>query len=318
MATVPDELFHRRCSLMLLDSSDEALELSDLHVTFETRQEDEESPNNCTVRVENLSAAVMQMVQEEYSRVVLQAGYWGAPFGVIFDGQVKQYRRGRSDSKTTFLDILAADGDQGYNFATVSRTLAAGSNPEQRVRAVIESMDPHGIKPGEITVPGTGGVLPRGRVLFGLARVAMRQLVRERGATWNIQDGKVNVVPLDGYLDGEAVVLTSRSGLVGRPEQTEDGVRARCLINPRIRVGGLVKIDNASVNETRQAPAFSLPVGQVPFDRYAGVQMFADVAADGLYRVYVAEHRGDNRGTEWYTDLVLLAVDSVTDKVLAR
>lgn len=314
MSAVPNELFGRRCSLLVSNGVD-ALELSDLRVTFETRQEDEESPNNCKIRVYNLGRDQMQLIQDEYTEVILQAGYWGAPFGVIFKGQIKQFRKGREDSKTTYLDILAADGDEAYNFAMVNRTLVAGSDPKQRVAAIAQAMGAKGVEPGSIEIPGTGGILPRGKVLFGLARVAMRQETRARGATWNINNGQVNVVPLDSYLPGEAVVLTVQTGLIGRPEQTEGGLRATCLINPRITVGGLVKIDNGSINQTIQQRGFAVPGAQIPYDRYAGIQQFADITADGLYRAYVVECVGDTRGQDWYMHLVLLAVDPVTLKL---
>lgn len=324
--------WQRRCELLLFEPQrtnnpsaftaggvgPTVMDLSEMHIRFECKQEDEESPNNCSIRVENLSADTAQRVQTEYTRVVLQAGYMNAGFGVVFDGTIKQFRKGRTDSRTTYLEILAADGDLAYNYATLSRTLAAGSTPQERVQAVMAAMQPHGIQPGQVEIPGTGGVLPRGKVLFGLARAALRQIVRDRGCTWSIQNGAVNIVPLDSYLPDEAVVLTSETGLIGRPEQTENGVVARCLINPRIQVGGLVKIDNRSVNQTIQQNDFALPFGQQPFDRYAGVQLLADVAADGLYRVYVAEMVGDTRGQEWYMDLSLLAVDPSTGKVTAK
>jgi hypothetical protein len=164
-------------------------------------------------------------------------------------------------------------------------------------------------------MPQTGGILPRGKVLFGLARANLRAEVQNVGATWSIQNGQVNVTPLDGYLPGEAIVLTSQTGLIGRAEQTQDGVRARCLINPRIAPGTLVKIDNKSINETFQQADFTIPGAQLPYNRYAGLQQFADVSADGLYRVYVAEVKGDTRGAPWWMDLILLAVDPVTLKV---
>lgn len=328
MSAVPGQFWDRRCSVLLLRKpqdvnnpsayvagADQALELSDMHVKFETKQEDEESPNNCSIRIENLAADTVTKIQEEYDRVVLQAGYWGAPFGVIFQGEVKQFRKGRTDAKTTYLDVLAADGDMAYNYALLNRTLAAGSDARQRVQAVVAAMQPYGVQPGQVQVPNTGGVLPRGKVLFGLAKAAMRQIVRAQGATWSIQNGKVNVTPLDGYASDEAVVLTSQTGLIGRPEQTENGVYARCLINPRIQVGGLVMIDNKSINRTEQQKSVAIQGAQLAYNRYAGVQMLADVAADGLYRVYVAEMKGDTRGQDWYMDLVLLAVNPVTGKV---
>lgn len=314
MAAIPNEQYLRKCTLLVL-AGDQALDLSEMHIRFETKQEDEESPNNARIRVYNLARETVARIQGEYTRVVLQAGYENANFGVIFDGTIKQFVVGREDNKSTYLDILAADGDQAYNFATINKSLAAGSTPQQRIAALIEAMGPKGVGAGDVIVPDTGGVLPRGKVLFGLARAGLRAQVQNVGATWSIQNGKINVVPLDGYLPGDAVVLTSRTGLIGRPEQTQQGVYARCLINPRITVGGLVRIDNQSINETFQQGDFAIPGAQIPYNQYAGIQQFANVTADGLYRVYVNEFVGDTRGLPWWSDLVLLAVDPSTMKV---
>lgn len=311
-----NELYDRKCTLLVV-SGDEALDLSEMRIVFETKQEDEESPNNARIRVYNLSRETVARIQGEYTRVVLQAGYQNASFGVIFDGTIKQFGVGKENPTTTYLDILAADGDLAYNFSTVNKSLAAGSTPEQRIKALIEAMGPQGVTEGELIIPSTGGVLPRGKVLFGLARGALRSQVQNVGATWSIQNGKVNILPLTEYLPGEAVVLTSATGLIGRPQQTEGGIYARCLINPRIGIGGLVRIDNKSINKTFQQADFSIPGAQLPYNRYAGIQQLADVTADGLYRVYVAEYNGDTRGQPWWMDLVLLAVDPSTMKVKA-
>lgn len=304
----------RKAGLMLVQG-EKALDLSQFQFRFQTVQQDEESPNNCSIRVYNLKAETVRKVRKEYSRVVLQAGYEGTAFGVIFDGTIKQFREGRENNITTYLDILAADGDIAYNWSIVNQSLAAGSSFSDRVNAITGSMKGNGVDPGKITYPDTGGILPRGKVLFGYAKAAMREQTQTMGSTWNISNGKLNVIPLDGYLPGEAVILTSRTGLISRPEQTQDGIRARCLLNPRIVVGGTVRINNKSINQTVAAPGQEIPGGQLAYNQYAGFQRFATVASDGLYRVYVAEHVGNTRGTEWYTDLICLTVNPVTEKV---
>lgn len=310
-----DVQYLRKASLLVVEG-DEALDLSAMHFQFATRQADEESPDNCSIRVYNLSEDTVKRIKGEYSKVVLQAGYESSAFGVIFQGTIKQFRSGKDPvGINTYLDILVADGDMAYNFAVVNKTLAAGSTPSQRLDAMVGAMAPKGVEPGKLIVPSTGGVLPRGKVLFGLARAALRQETASQGSTWTISNGQVNVVPLDGYLPSEAVVLSSASGLIGRIEQTEDGMRCRALINPKLVIGALVQIDNASINTTEQAPNSEIAGGQVPYDKWAGVQQFATVAADGLYRVYSAEFIGDTRGPEWYVDMVALAVDPVTKKV---
>lgn len=308
-----NELYLRKCGLYVV-AGDQALDLSNMHIRFDTKQEDEESPNNARIRVYNLTRETVARIQGEYVRVVLNAGY-DASYGVIFDGTIKQFYVGREDNKNTFLDILAADGDRAYNFALVNKSLSAGSTPEQRVAALMEAMSEKGVTRGQTTVPSTGGILPRGKVLFGLARAGLRGQVQNFGASWNIQNGQINITKLDEYLPGEAVVLTSRTGLIGRPQQTQQGIYARCLINPRINVGGLVKIDNNSINETFQEGDFAFPGVQLPYNQRVGLQRFADVTADGIYRVYVSEYTGDTRGTPWWQDLILLAVDPSTMKV---
>jgi len=55
------------------------------------------------------------------------------------------------------------------------------------------------------------------------------------------------MVSTDKYIH-EAIVLNSRTGLIVMPQQTMGaGVNVRCLINPNIRVGGLIELDQASV-----------------------------------------------------------------------
>lgn len=167
----------------------------------------------------------------------------------------------RENGVDTVLAILAADGDRAYNFATVNTTLAAGSRPADRVRVCQGSMEAKGAKPGY--TPDLGGQsLPRGKVMYGMARQCMRDEARDTGTDWSIQDGKVQMVPRRGYLPGEAVVLTHETGLVGSPEQTQDGISVRCLLNPRLRVGGRIRLNTASV-KTMQTP-LKLAAGSRP------------------------------------------------------
>ncbi len=316
--SVPDQPQYLRKASLLLIKGGTALDLSEMHFRFDTAQEDEESPNNCAIRVYNLSPDTVKVVREEYTQVVLQAGYEHAAFGVIFQGTIRQFRIGRENPTTTYLDILVADGDVAYNYSMCTKSMAAGTTRSERLQTVMSAMNSEGVSAGQLIIDNTGGILPRGKVLFGLAKGLIRSECQTIGATWSIQNGQVNIIPLDGYLPGQAVVLTSQTGLIGRAEQTQDGIRCRCLINPKIIVGGLVKLDNKSINVTLQKDGQGPPSGtaMLPYNQYAGLQQFADVASDGLYRVYVAEHKGDTRGHDWYTDLICLTVNPVTNKVL--
>jgi hypothetical protein len=68
--------------------------LSALRVVFHVRRGDLQTPNSAAIRVYNVSETTKQRIEKEFTRVVLQGGYQGN-FGIIFDGTIKQVRRGQ-------------------------------------------------------------------------------------------------------------------------------------------------------------------------------------------------------------------------------
>lgn len=287
----------RACSLVVADKSGQGLELGELRVKFQTKKGDTETPNSAEIRVYNLSEATMSRLRREFTRVVLQAGYEGNA-GVIFDGNIRQALSGRENGTDTYLDIIAADGDRAYNFATVNSTLAAGSTPADRVNVCGDAFADKGAGAGH--VPDLGGEkLPRGKVMYGMARKYMRDEAESTDTAWSIQDGKMIMLPNAGYLPGEAVVLTHETGLIDAPEQTNDGIKVRALLNPRLRIGGRIKLDNKSIQEAKT-------------DLKANAQRPPKMDSDGFYRILKVEFTGDTRGTEWYADMVCIGLDDTT------
>lgn len=43
---------------------------------------------------------------------------------------------------------------------------------------------------------------------------------------------------------GDAVLLTANSGMIGYPSFTQDGITATCFYDPRLKLGGQVKIES--------------------------------------------------------------------------
>lgn len=300
----------RKASLILV-AGEKALDLSNMHFRFSVTQQDKEHPNSANIRVYNLSDDTSQQVVREFSEVVLQAGYEGS-MGVIFKGTVRQYVRGKENATDSYLDLLAADGDLGYNFGVVNTTLERGATPAQVTGEIVKAMP--GLQIGYTPNGSLGGTLPRGKVLYGMAAALMRQHTASQGQTWSIDNGRVNVIPLQGYLPDEAVVLSSATGLVGFPEQTQEGITCRCLLNPRIKTGARIQIDQRTINQTIQQNP-SMPI---PYNQRTGFQRLATVTADGFYRVFVAEHEGDTRGQAWHTKIIALSIDSSAQQVKAK
>lgn len=305
--------FLRKASLLLIKGG-QALDLSAFRFVFSTAQADQPSPNNCEIKVFNLSPDTMKQIQGEYSEVVVQAGYQNGNFGIIFRGDVRHYRITRPDGVTNQLDILAADGEKAFNNAVVQKSLAVGATVHDQIEAIREGFQKWGLDIGYNGItPGDAIALGRGKVMFGLARTALTSVCRANGATWSINDGKINILTLDGYLPGEVLKLNRDTGLISRPEQTQEGIKVRCLLNPRIVPGRLIQIDQQSVNRTLVAGGNSL---NLAYNSRSQPLYLPDVSVDGYYRVFVAEHNGDTRSPQpWYTELTCLAANAVTFKV---
>lgn len=279
---------------LIVSSGTNGLDLSQLEITFYVNQSDLESPTNAVIRVRNLSESTSKQIEKEFSRVTLQAGYEKGAYGVVFDGTIKQVRRGRYNGMDTYLEIYAADGDEALNFGVVNSTLAAGSKYKDQVAKYAEAMSlPVGYQEYGIGDPQ----LIRGKVMYGMARAGMRTLARSTNTRWSVVDGKVVIFPMTSYIPGEAVVLNATTGMIGLPEQTQEGIEVTCLLNPKIKIGTAVQINNADI----QRQPISLD--------YTAFNVFPSISDDGFYRVLVAEHQGDIRGNPWYTKMTCLSID---------
>lgn len=288
----------RRCNLVVADDSGAGLDLSEFRIVFAVKKTDGQTPNTANIRVYNLADDTANRIQNEFTQVFLQGGY-EANYGVIFAGNVKRVRKGRENGTDTYLEIQAADGDAGYNFAVVNATIAAGAQQRDQIEQAARVLKGKGVETGYLA-PTQTEALPRGKVMYGMARDYLRQSSETVGASWSIQDGKLQLVPLSGVLPGQAVVLNSKSGLIGQPEQTNDGVKFRCLLNPLIAVGGALQINQRDIAEAQlETSTESNPANTPP-----------TLADDGFYRVITLELAGDTRGNDWFCEGVCLDIDA--------
>ncbi len=310
------EQYNRALKLVLGDPSGKGIDLSALRVSFRVQHFDTQTPKSLFARIYNLSRQTIATAPKEGGSVLLSAGYLGTaqdpskvPLGVIFRGKITQVRVGRESQTDTYLDVFAADGDDAYNQATVNHTLAAGAGADEVRDKILESFGTYGFTKGNAPSLADAAILPRGQVFYGMARDHMRVLARDNACTWGFDDGRMDMTPHDATLPGEAVVLTAATGMVGLPQQTEDGIAVRCLLNPQLRKGGLVRINNASIQRARYAQ--NSTSGNTHGELLPGIddQGGANASGDGTYKVIWVDYSGDTRGQEWYCDLMCLTAD---------
>ncbi len=276
--------------------------LSPLHFVFTVTTALYQTPWQAQIRIHNVGQKDMDMLATEYTQATLTAGYQrpSSQYGVIFDGQVAWYERGRENATDTYLQIYANQRDKEINASTINTTLPAGYTQLDVVKACAQAM---GIPLGYVSDLGDVKS-PRARALYGMARDVLRDVAQTANATSFIQDGKLVVLVQGDALPGSVVVLNSASGLIGVPAQTlGGGIRAVSLLNPFIRPATMVQINQADINKLTAGPGATVSE-QTRIQRDT-----AGIAADGFYKVVSATHRGDNRGNPWFTEIVCVPID---------
>jgi len=320
--------FLRRASLIVQNVSGNGIELGALRFRFFVRASDFSAPNILEARVYNLSNTTVSKIigqgsgtfnpnasSAALSKVTVQAGYQQGRYAVIFQGDVKLYRVGRESNIDTYLDILAGDGDIAHNYAVVNTTLPSaeegGSTKGDELDTSIQALKDQGAQGGYVFNSGLYTVEPnlRSRPMFGMAKAYMNSTTTQTDTSWSIQNGQIVVLERKGYLPSDTLNINVSTGMIGQPEQTSEGIKVRILLNPSLKVGQLIRINNGDVNQTVLREAFGPAFGQQQF--------VAPLSADGTYRVLVVDHHGDTRGNQWYSDLTCLAFDSSAPTIAA-
>lgn len=329
----------RHFELQLVDENGQGIELSDFKVTFTIDWFNISSASRVgTFKIYNLSAdTVNHITGQEFSKVRLIAGYDGiAPevsasdvgtvrevdaadvgqsdgrnYGLIFSGEIRYSVTGKDSPIDSYVLIQAADTDLAFATSITSQTLAAGYTVADVNRALMKDFEAKGATEG-LTPEMPATVFPRGRVLFGMTRHLMDNVAGQCGATWQFVDGQRQMVANNEYVH-DAIVLNSATGLIGMPQQTiSNGVNVRALINPNIRVNGLIQLDQASVYRTALSNNdIAMAGGQITDQNTDGnitlsgtTAQPASIATDGVYIVRGIMYTGDTRGQAWYMDMM--------------
>jgi len=348
----------RHFELILTDKNGGGISLSDFKVTFSIDWYNISWPRVATVRIYNLGQVTSnRILSTEFTKIKLIAGYDGLTpvvdssqlyhpteidpsqigqtagqnYGEIYSGEIRFTLTGRENPTDTYVVIQAVDGNNAWNNATINQTIAAGHTVQDIHTQALQNLAPYGIQPG-ITPAMPPTVFPRGRTMYGMTRDVLHNISKQCDATWQFVGGKVDMVPDDKYVQ-EAIVLNSNTGLIGMPQQTMGaGVNVRCLINPNIRLNGLIQLDQASVYRTelaktdiQQKPKLGQQIRYVTGSDGNGnvivgtaasdgsgqllppLSQPASIATDGVYIVRGMSYTGDTRGQAWYMELMCFA-----------
>lgn len=312
----PGGLWLRKWKILVTDAQDnEALNVSDLHCTFEVHKGMGRDGCYAVARIYNLTAQTENKLVMEGDRLIIEAGYQaksrkqktdtdGNPvkdasgkveteevdlqYGKIFDGQIIWPSRSRETNVDYVLTLVAIDGDNPLHKNFIAKTVNRGLNARDAINVVANDSE---VKtPVNRVSDGLSDQrYPRAKVFFGDPYKYVRDECRGNQASFHIEDGMLNIDRLQDVSSDEALVVTPANGLVGTPQQVQFGVTFKVLLNPAIHLFTKIQIKGVQVNESSSAPTQNAK--QVPLD------------PDWIYQVMTLTHVGDTRGNDWYTEI---------------
>ena len=278
-------LYGRKYRILIGVGNETALDVSQLWCTFNIIKTMNMQPGMSEVTIYNLNAETENAIIKEGMRVIVEAGYEGDQYGVIYNGEIVQPIRDKIDGTTYKLTLTAQDGDRFINAGFINFAQTRGLKPRQFIESCASNAK-NPVELGSISDTLTNSQLTRGKSVFGLARDYLRQIARSEQANFYMEDGKINLIKMSDMPAGEVIDLSPQSGLIDVPAQNEFGITGKALLNPRIKTNTLVHIDNSIIRIQRRE------LGQI----------LRTLDQDGLYRVIKCNYIGDTRGNEWYVE----------------
>lgn len=284
-----------------LSTSDVKNGFEPLRVTFDTMQVAFGALWYGDITVYNLDGETQQTLLREGMEVIVNAGYVNGPYGEIFRGRVFQPMWDREnvvDFRTTLRCLVGYDVLTGFISANRSAFASQDDLVRQMAKAAITPpvWQSNGKRePTQWSLDVDESLqhkkLERGVVMFGDVRKYVDQIARDNYMQWwyDLSD-QLHIRDITKNPDPNILVYTPQTGIVGTPQQTEDGVNFRVLLDPRLEVrypAKQAKLDNTSIEQLKRR------IGELP----------SILDKTNTYIVAGVRHIGDSRGNEWYSEV---------------
>lgn len=213
------------------------------HVSIEKPGEPDQ--NKATVEMYNLSMDAMRdmttlsfrPLQTKKNLIVIFAGDETNGMSQCFAGEIDTAYADFSGAPTIKMHIEAAAGSYPSLKASppiaVKGAQSAASLIEQFAKESGYSFLNNGVTASVKNAVLNGSPIQKARTVAGMV-----------GCELIVDDNVVKIQPYDKGLDeGNAVLMSKDSGMLGYPTFTSEGISLKCLYNPDLQLGGMIEVD---------------------------------------------------------------------------
>lgn len=255
---------------------------TDIDCAFKIRKTLKPEPNTCELTLFNLSRerqAELEAIAPKGSAQAtvgipceIEAGYAGGT-SLLWRGDLRTVVT-IDDGPNAITTLTSGDGEKAWQHARLHVSYGPQTPLDTSLRAIARSL---GVDEGNLSKVvarlkmGGSAIWPTGKVLTGSSSRQLIGLARSAGLEVSVQDGALQLLDRGKALAGQALKLSTDTGLVGSPAVDNEGIVAfRTLLIPDLRCGGVVVLDSKRTK--------------------------------GNYKLTEIEASCDTSGTDWYAD----------------
>jgi len=252
--------------------------LPPFQIVFDVSKSLKPEPNKANFKIYGLNRQHRSTLEQmKRARVEFAAGYKGAT-SVIYLGELRVGMTVDEPPDFGIVVLETADSEAAFGTSRINTSFAKGVTTDNVLAAVATQI---GVKPGNLpdakrkiqaVFSGTGNRFPKGCVITGSASRELSAMCRSLNLEWSIQDGKLQILERGKLLEGAAILLNQRSGMICSPTIDSKGI--------------------VSVTSALQPDVF--PGRQV---------MVEGVRLKGRYRIEETAHSGDFAGETWQVEI---------------
>lgn len=238
-------------------SEDKKVTLKDLSIDFRVTKTLSSAPSEGVLRVRNLSQSTAKFVKTSGQEIIIRAGYTNS-FGVVYGGDLRKATNKRRTSSSVSALMLVRDGvdfvtelDIGGHVKKLTSAFFqrsyAGVVPAKTI--VLDALNVIGIN--ALNLSAFPDISVEDFSWCGRTVDMIDSMATRAGIAW-FEDNGLAVFHAPGESFSVApVFLSERTGMIGTPEITSKGIEVKSMLNPALRLGGLIdveSVDNAEAN----------------------------------------------------------------------
>lgn len=267
------------------------LTISDLMVSFNVTRKGDQKATEGTVGIYNLNESHETLVRDRGVSVNLEAGYPGGRFGLIASGDIRKVQKERIG-----LDRVIRIHIGGHVKERAEAFVMLAYEGIVPLRTIISDAIAQGfpsLVAGSLhLIPGTA--VEEDFSFSGQANSVLTGLLAPHNLLWYEDNGVIRITmpkqTNDDRSGGGIVVVSQRSGMIGSPTITDEGLLVKTLLDHRIGIDTRLRVQSEILDFAASGDAANAR---------------AIEGSSGDWKSIRVTHTGDNRDGQFQTEAEL-------------